>query len=190
MNFRRAALCVLAFCAAAQAGGGFAVNEVWFERASGDYAVRARLSAGPEFLVRQLLQSGYAVKFKLDMRLFQSRDWLPDRELGNISWTPEIVYDSLLERYTFRAGGVVEEFNTLPAALARTEVLRGAPSGDAQTLRRILGDPDAYLTARYEMLIDHLPQALQVSLLTGEWDINSGWRRFAAGVRDSADAPE
>ncbi len=183
----RAALLALALalCAgAARAADEFAVNDVWFARVGGGYAVRADLSAGPETLVRQLLQSGYAVKFKFDMRFMQSRNWLPDRELGNISWTPEIVYDSLLERFTLRAGGVVEEFDGLAGALARAGALRGAASGDAQNLRRILTGPDKYLTARYEMLIDHLPQAMQVSLLTGAWEINSGWRRFAAGVRE------
>ena len=177
-------LCGLALCLAARAEGVFAVNDVWFARADGGYAVRARLSAGPESLARQLLHSGYAVRFKFDMRFVESRDWLPDRELGDISWTPEIVYDSLLERYTFRSGGAEEEFGSLAAALARAGVLHGAPSGDAEELRRILNDPDTYLTARYEMSVGHLPQALQVSLLTGDYEINSGWRRFAAGVRE------
>lgn len=177
-----AAFCALAFCAAAE-DGGLAVNEVWFDKSADGYAIRARLSAGDESLMRQLLQSGYALRFNFDMRFIKSRDWFPDRDLGGISWTPEIVYDSLLERYTFRAGGVVEEFNQLSAALARAGNLRGAASEDPQ-LGRIFSEPDVYLSARYEMVISHLPQALQVSLLTGDWTINSGWRRFAPETRE------
>ena len=113
------------------------------------------------------------------MHFMQNREWLPDRELGDISWTPKIVYDSLLNRYTFTAGedDAAEEYRDLSSAIARAGRLRAAPQKVAR-LDDMFSLPGLYFAARYEMLIDHLPQPLQVSLLTGERDIDSGWRRF------------
>lgn len=181
---RRAAICLALFAAGAAADGrDVSTNELWFERSERGYALRARLSAGAEELIRPLLESGYAARFRFEMRFMQNRDWLPDRELGDIFWTPEIVYDSLLDRYTFNAGGAAEEYNDLSEVLARAGNLRAAPQKSAR-LDEIFNLPGLYFIARYEMQIDHLPQPLQVSLLTGEWGIDSGWRRFAARARE------
>lgn len=180
----RRALMSLLCCAAMAAGGrDVAVDDLWFEHSADGYALRAHLSAGADELIRPLLESGYVVKLKFEMRFMKNRNWLPDSELGDISWAPEIVYDSLLDRYTFNAGGAAEEYHELSAALARAGNLRAAPQQNAR-LREIFNTPGLYVVARYELLIDHLPQPLQVSLLTGEWEIDSGWRRFEARVRE------
>lgn len=180
---RRALMCIV-FCAAAAADGrDVAVDDLWFERSARGHALRAQLSPGAEELIRPLLESGYVVRLKFDMRFMQNRDWLPDRELGDILWLPEILYDSLLNRYAFSAGGVEEEYRELSAALARAGRLRAAPQKNSR-LDDIFKLPGLYVVARYEMRIDHLPQPLQVSLLTGEWEIDSGWRRFEARVRE------
>lgn len=174
-----AVLAVLATTAAAQE---FAVHTLWFQQSARGHSLHANLSAGPESLIRQLLHGGYAVKLRFDLRLIKERDWLPDRELGDIVWQPVIYYDSLLNRYTFNIGEKTEEYDTLAAALKRAERLRAVPASSPQ-LARMLLLPELYLMARYEMEIEHLPQTLQVSLLTGDWRIDSGWRRFAVEVR-------
>ena len=181
---RIAAVCLLlCFPAAAESEHDIAVKEVWFENTPDGHALRARLSAGSEKTIRPLLESGYIIKLKFEMRFMQNRDWLPDRTLGDISWQVQIVYDSLLNRYTFAAGGVAEEYKTLAEALMRAGRLRAAPQ-KSSGLNDIFALPEMYVVARYEMLIDHLPQPLQISLLTGEWEIDSGWQRFAADLRE------
>ena len=176
-------LLIMVCCAAAMAADGVLVKELWFKRSERGYALQARMLIMNEELIRQLLQSGYAVQLKFDLRLMQNRDWLPDRELGDIVWQPMIVFNSLLNRYSFSAGGVVEEFGELSAVLRRAEKLQSAPEASAR-LAEIINHPEVYLIARYEILIDHLPQPLQVSLLTAEGDISSGWRRFMAETRE------
>ena len=112
----------------ATAAEKFAVHAVWFKETDGAYALRASLSAGPDDLIRQLLQGGYAVKMLFDLRFMLKRKWLPDREIGDISWSPEILYDSLLNRYTFRVKKAEEIFNTLPEVLARAGTLTSGTS--------------------------------------------------------------
>lgn len=186
----RRAVMVLWLCAtltaqsaAAQDGNGISVNELWFEKSERGYALRARMNAASEQLAHSLLQSGYVLKWRFEMRFMQRRDWFPDREIGDISWTPEILYDSLLDRYTFSAGGAPEEYGSLSAALQRAGFLRAAPQKNSQ-LEEIFNRSGIYFIARYEILIDHLPQPLQVSLLTGDAEINSGWQWFDSEVRE------
>ncbi|MGU9951924.1 MAG: DUF4390 domain-containing protein [Gammaproteobacteria bacterium WSBS_2016_MAG_OTU1] len=182
----RRAILLLLFCfipsSAVANEHGFLVNNLWFKESERGYSLRASLSAGPEEVIGQLLNSGYMVRLKFDMRFMRSRNWLPDKEIGDISWAPQISFDSLLNRYTFSAGGMTEEFDNLPDALTRVQRLRAAPVKDAQ-LSRLLKLPDIYIVARYELLVSHLPQPLQVSLLTSEWEIDSGWQRFVVEVR-------
>ena len=168
--------------AAAQQQGSVSVSEVWLADAQETHVMNVRLDTGTEVVMRHLLQSGYAVRFRLDLRLMRARNWLPDKELGDITWSPQISYNSLLNRYTFSAGGTVEEYAELSDAVTRAETFRTVPERNSP-LALIFRLPEAYVLARYEMLIDHLPQPLQVSLLTGEWDISSGWRRFDAETR-------
>lgn len=166
---------------AAQESQGFAVYAAWFDRSLEGVALRADLSAGREDLMRQLLHSGFAVRLSFEARLRRARDWLPDRRVGEFFWNPEITYDSLLDRYTFRAGDAPpEEFDSLSAALARASRLRSIPS-DSPDLIAALAQSGLYLDARYGMDIGHLPQLLQVSLLAGDWNIDSGWRRLRLG---------
>ena len=163
----------------ARASDDFQVEEVWFESSADGHALRARLQPGAAEAIRQLLGSGYLVRLKFDLRLMRARKWLPDSELGVVEWQPQLSFDTLLNRYTFQAGGESDEFDNLEAALERVAALRAA-ADNSPSLAEILSAPDTYFLARYEMLVDHLPQPLQVSLLTGKWEIDSGWRRLPA----------
>ena len=153
------------------------VNNIWFERSDKGYAIRARLSAGSERIVEQLLQSGYPVFFKLEIKFKQRRRWWLDETVGNISWSPKIYVDALLSRYTFESGDYTRQFADLNSALQRAAYLQGSAI-DSPKFVDILNHPNAYLQARYEILIDRLPLPLQISLLTDEEDISSGWKTF------------
>ena len=168
--------------ASAQQGWDVAVHETWLENINESYSLNARLETGSEIGLRHLLQSGYSIRFRLDLQFMRTRNWLPDKEVGKVIWSPQVSYNSLLNRYTFSEGNTVEEFTGLLDALARAETFRTEPESQS-VLRFIFRRPDTYVLARYEMLIDHLPQPLQVSLITGEWDISSGWRRFETEIR-------
>ncbi|MDM5147552.1 DUF4390 domain-containing protein [Candidatus Persebacteraceae bacterium Df01] len=163
--------------------GEFSVRDMWFQRSDQGLSLQADLSAGPSTLLQQLLKSGYTLQFVFEMRFMKKRNWLPDKELGDITWQPEISYDSLLGRYTFKVGERSEEIDSLAEVLLRAGKLRASPSY-SEGLARIVTVPDVYLLTRYDLLLENLPQPLQVSLLTDDWPIFSGWKTFAIEVRE------
>ena len=175
-------LLAVLLASSAAAEKGFAVRELWFQKSASGYSLYANLSAGPPQILQQLMASGYTLQLIFELRFMRTRPWLPDEFLGDITWQPQLSYNALLNRYIFKVGNRIEELDSLEQALARAGRLRAAPADD-ERLAAIIQMPEVYLRAHYKLKVDDFPQPLQVSLLTNDWPIISGWQRFVTEER-------
>lgn len=160
--------------AAAAAQEAFGVQQVWFARKDGGYAVRADLQVGQPDLVDKIARGGYPAEFVFELNFYQRRSWLPDPQVGDISWRGRLTYDALTRRYLLTGGdGRRQQFATLAAALEKVSRLRAGASRDSGYVKIISRD-DVYIRARFYLATGSLPEPLQVGLLVqggtgGDW---------------------
>ena len=177
------ALCHLALAgAAAAAGGGFAVERVWFEKSAAGYAARASLQAGPAELLEKILRGGYEAQFNLDVNFYQRREWLPDPVVGDITWRGTLSYESLTQRYVLATARDERIFATLAAAMREITELSASPSSDGDYIK-ILQRDDVYLRARFYLATAHLPEPVQIGLLVDDSaQLDSDWQTMVLEV--------
>lgn len=165
----------VSLAAVAAAEDDFAVVNVWFEKSAAGFAPRAELQIRQTERMQDILEVGYDLQLLLELRFLKRRDWWFDEELGNIDWRGVLSYDAYSKRHVLNVGGSTKQFRSLAAAVDAATRIRAQPSA-APRFTAIFEQDGVYLSARFSMPIDNLPEPIQIDLLVDdEWDTGGAW---------------
>ena len=155
----------------------FAIQKIWFDKKGDGYGVKADLQVGQTQMLDKILRGGDTVKLNFELRFIQRIDWLPDRQVGDISWNGSLSYDTLTRHYLFVSNNRQTRYKTLTEVVADINQLRAGTNNDSEFIKLLLRE-DVYLSARFYIDTGNLPTAMQIGLLIDNPGFNSGWLTF------------
>lgn len=188
---RRARMALLAAVLVASAAPSHAddlmVDDIWFVQRDAGYSIYADLRLDNTQPIENLVQGGYAASFLFEVQFIQKR-WYWDRIIGDITWTGSLTYDSLLDRYIVQEdqtqNQTQKQFANLDDALSEILQIRSKPSRDP-AFERLFDSDNIYLQARFLLLLDGLPQPVQIALLlSNEFDSVGSWTAFELTIKE------
>lgn len=170
-------LAAFALSAAASAAPGLGIRLGSFEL--GDLRANVALEVGLDLneTLRDALDGGVEVVFRLDMDVVEER-WMFDRGLYGASWSSSMRRREYGQGYEYRRFGEEDWRNSdgVDSALSNMRDFRVILDD-----RGLLGDlqrPEVYVLHRVEVDLEVLPNPIKVELLTTPgWNFSSGWVR-------------
>lgn len=135
----------------------------------------------------QAVTSGVALYFAVEFEITRPRWYWFDEKLGQRRLQLRLSHHAVSRQYRLSSGTLQQSFPTLRDAL---EVLRRVRGW--LVIERAALEVDAPYDAALRMRLDPalLPRPIQVSALTsGEWHLDSGWKRMSYRTPQQAPAP-
>ena len=135
----------------------------------------------------QAVASGVALYFSVEFEFTRPRWYWFDQKLGHRRLQLRLSHHAVSRQYRLSSGSLQQSFSTLSDAL---EVLRRVRGW--LVIERAALEVDAPYEAALRMRLDPslLPRPIQVSALTsGEWNLDSGWKRMKYRTPQQAPAP-
>ncbi|MBI1174159.1 MAG: DUF4390 domain-containing protein [Sideroxydans sp.] len=142
------------------------------------YQITADFGIRLNFVVEQALTHGIPLYFMSEFSLTRSRWYWLDEEVAHGEHATKLSYNILTRQYRITRGALFQNFDSLEEAL-RVVGHHAFPQVPASLIK-----PGSNYVAAVRMRLDvsQLPKPLQVNALaTRDWDLDSGWHRWAVG---------
>ena len=140
------------------------------------YQVIADFDIRLDFVAEQALTHGIPLYFASEFSLTRPRWYWLDDEVAHSEQSTKLSYNILTRQYRITRGGLFQNFDSLREALRvfGHQVFPPIPISQVKP-------GDHYVAAvRMNLDVSQLPKPLQVNALaTKDWDIDSGWHRWA-----------
>lgn len=122
-------------------------------------------------VVEEALLKGVPLYFVAEAALYQSRWYWRDRRVAQAARQWRLAYQPLTRRYRVAFGSLVQNYASLPEALAAMQRTVHWRIADAQELRSAAGH---YLELNYRLDISQLPRPFQIGVGgQAEWQLSA-----------------
>jgi hypothetical protein len=158
------------------AAEGIEVNSAQLVSGEEGYVLEADFGIVLNPTLEEVLDKGVALYFLFEFQVIRPRWYWLDQKLVDSNQQYRLSFDALTRQYRLGIGGVFQNFQDLPEALAflsrvrRHEVLEPGALGSGNTY-----------TAAVRMRLDvsELPKPFQLDAFgSRDWNIDSGWYRW------------
>ena len=153
----------------------FDVRSAFIEPVEGIYQLHATLDLALSNSAQQALREGVPVTFFLDARIERKRQYLPDKQVAEVTQRWEIRYDALSERYLVSdsATNSQSSYATLQSALVALADVRGVPMGPIGLIEK--GKHYEASLRAVAVIEGGLPSALKVMMFWVDWRRETDW---------------
>lgn len=154
------------------------------------YQVTADFGISLNFVVEQALTNGVPLYFTSEFSLTRPRWYWLDEEVAHSEQATKLSYNILTRQYRITRGALFQNFDSLE------EMLRvvGHQAFPPVPVAQIKAGSNYVAAVRMSLDVTQLPKPLQVNALaTKDWDLDSGWHRWAVRLNaaaNTADAQE
>lgn len=170
-------LALLASLTAAWADSGPEIKMASFEASQTLGTMDLKFSLSLDDSLRHALEGGTELTFVAEMRIMESGFFL-SREVQHYSWLAKLRRASFGQGYEYRgfSSSAWRPATSVQKALQGMSYLR-LEFRDKTFLRNLRSNADLFFSHRVELVLDNLPDPLQVDLLTSsDWSFSSGWQ--------------